>query len=78
VAGLDVQLELDLGATPHVAAQARVFDPFFTTKPRGRGTGLGLSLAHGAIRQAGGAIDVTSAPGAGSTFRVLLRVADVG
>jgi signal transduction histidine kinase len=46
----------------------RLFEPFFTTKPAGEGTGLGLSLARRIIVQHGGSIDVSSAPGVGSTF----------
>jgi CheY-like chemotaxis protein len=54
------------------AQQRHVFEPFFTTKPTGQGTGLGLATAYGIVRQSGGAITLTSAPGAGSTFVVWL------
>jgi len=56
----------------------RVFDPFFTTQPVGQGMGLGLSIAHAIVTAHGGTIEATSAPGAGSTFRVELPLATDG
>ena len=53
---------------------SRIFDPFFTTKPTGEGTGLGLSVSYGIIKNHGGDITVGSEVGRGATFTIILPV----
>lgn len=81
IEGSEVRIALEddgRGMPPEVAA--RVFDPFFTTKPRTQGTGIGLAVVYRVVTEAGGRVDVRSAPGRGACFtlRLPLREAPHG
>lgn len=65
----------DTGVGMSAAVAARMFEPFFTTKPDGKGTGIGMAVVHRLIGEAGGRIDVDSAPGRGTVLTIELPAA---
>ncbi len=64
----------DTGHGIPMEVRHKIFDPFFTTKKKGEGTGMGLSVTFGIVKQYGGIVKVTSEPGNGATFQVYLPI----
>ena len=67
----------DTGSGMDTATLARIFDPYFTTRPIGQGTGLGLPLVLGILRNCGGELRVSSEPGRGTVFRLYFPVVEM-
>ncbi len=68
----------DTGFGIPLEMRERVLEPFFTTKPAGRGSGMGLSMVYGFVKQSGGELQIESTPGKGTSVALLLPVAHAG
>ncbi len=66
----------DTGVGMDPATLEKIFEPYFSTRPFGEGTGLGLALVHGIVRENGGVVEAESELGKGSTFRIYLPIHD--
>ncbi|MBI4468698.1 MAG: GAF domain-containing protein [Acidobacteria bacterium] len=66
----------DTGTGMDTVTQSRIFEPFFTTKEKGKGTGMGLAMVYGIVRNHGGHIDLQSEVGVGSSFRMFFPITE--
>ena len=74
-----IQIEIeDTGCGIPAEMLARIYEPFFTTKPAGKGTGLGLFIAHQIVTEMEGTIEARSQPGLGTTVRVRIPRKETG
>jgi CheY-like chemotaxis protein len=77
VIGAFVRLSVaDEGSGMDETVRKKIFEPFFTTKDVGKGTGMGLAMVYGIVKQHQGWVEVESSPGVGSVFKVFLPVTD--
>lgn len=68
---------IDNGYGMSEEVQKKIFEPFFTTKPKGKGTGLGLAMVYGFVKQCNGHIEVISSPKKGTEFRIFLPTTEM-